>query len=262
VLAKLGVAVVHALAGVGENLQDHFQVAVQHGVRTTDVLSEDGKFPRVVWSVLKYVFTKGGALAFPAANIGAFVAAPGDARPSLQLHFTPGAGGMDEKGNMVASKRPGVNSISCVLQPTSRGSAHASSADAKAPPTIVHNYLATEEDRRRTLEGFKLQRRIYAASPFAEWATEELQPGAAVQSDDEILAYCRAHGTSVYHPVGTARMGAKDDALAVVDADLRVHGLVGLRVVDASIFPDVISGNTHAPVVAVAERAAERILAG
>ena len=260
VLQSIGVEVKHELPGVGENLQDHVQCWVQHGVQTNKTLGEDGKFPKVVWNVLRYMFSKTGPLAFPAANVGAFIAAEGESRPIFQLHFTPGAGGMDEEGNMVASEKSGVNSTVCVTRPTSRGSVHATSTDPKVQPKIVHNYLATERDRKLSIEGFKLQRKIYAAEPFAEHATEELVPGPSVRTDDEILDFWAKEGMSTYHPVGTAKMGPVSDPEAVVDDELRVHGIQGLRVVDASVFPLIPSGNTHAPVVAVAERAADLIL--
>lgn len=260
VLQSIGVDVKHELPGVGENLQDHVQCWVQHGVKTKKTLSEDGKFPKVVWAVLRYMLTKTGPLAMPAANVGAFISPEGEDRPIFQLHFTPGAGGMDAEGNMVASEQSGVNSTVCVTRPTSRGSVHARSTDPKVAPKIVHNYLDTERDRKLSIEGFRLQRKIYAAEPFAKHATEELIPGPSVQTDEEILGFWAKEGMSTYHPVGTAKMGAASDPEAVVDKELRVHGIEGLRVVDASVFPLIPSGNTHAPVVAVAERAADLIL--
>jgi choline dehydrogenase len=229
-------------------------------VNTKRVLSEDGKFPRVILGVLRYLFTKTGPLAFPAANVGAFISSKDGGRPIFQLHFTPGAGGMDENGKMVGNPKPGVNSTVCVIRPTSRGSVHATSLDPKDAPKIRHNYLSTKRDRELSIEGFKLQRRIYDAAPFREHATGELVPGASVQTDEDILEFWRSDSMSTYHPVGTAKMGPADDPQAVVDDHLCVHGIEGLRIVDASIFPLIPSGNTHAPVVAVAERAADLIL--
>ena len=260
VLAELGVEVKHALRGVGENLQDHFQVWVQQGVKTKHCLSEDGKFPRVVLGVLKYMFAKKGPLTMPACNVGGFVPNEGAERPIFQIHFTPGAGGMDADGKMVATPDPGVNSTVCIIRPTSRGSVHARSTDAKAFPKIIHNYLSTDHDRELAIEGFKLQRKIYQSEVFKPHATYEILPGDSVQTDEEILEFWRNEGMSVYHPVGSSKMGAADDPTAVVDNELRVHGIDGLRVVDASIFPLLPSGNTHAPTVAVAERAADLIL--
>jgi choline dehydrogenase len=258
VLAELGVPVTQALPGVGGNLQDHYQVWCQHTVATRQTMGEDGKFPRILWQVLQYAVAKKGFLGFAAANLGAFVPGADGGRPIFQIHFTPGGGSMDASGNMVASKQSAVNSTVTLLRPTSRGSVHARSTDPEDAPVICHNYLATAHDREKSVEGFKLLRTIYAAEPFAAQARGELLPGDGVQTDDEILDYWKGEGMSVYHPVGTAKMGSGPDA--VVDAELRVHGIAGLRVVDASVMPLLPSGNTHAPVVAIAERAAELIL--
>jgi choline dehydrogenase len=260
VLSELGIETRHALRGVGENLQDHLQLWVQQGVKTKKCLSEDGKFPKVVWNVIKYLFTKTGPLTMPACNVGGFVPNEGAERPIFQIHFTPGAGGMDENGNMVATPDPGVNSTITTVRPTSRGTVHARSTDPKDHPRILHNYLSTEHDRRLALEGFKLQRRIFQSEAFKPHATYEILPGDSVQTDDEIMEFWRNESMSVYHPVGSSKMGPADDPMAVVDRELRVHGLAGLRIVDASIFPLLPSGNTHAPTVAVAERAADLIL--
>ena len=260
VLSELGVEVQHELRGVGENLQDHLQLWVQQGVKTKQCLSEDGKFPKVVWNVLKYLFTKKGPLTMPACNVGGFVPNEGAERPIFQIHFTPGAGGMDDEGNMIATPDPGVNSTITTVRPTSRGSVHARTTDPKDHPKILHNYLSTDSDRALALEGFKLQRRIFQSEAFKPHATYEILPGDSVQTDDEIMEFWRNESMSVYHPVGSSKMGPAEDPLAVVDKELKVHGIESLRIVDASIFPLLPSGNTHAPTVAVAERASDLIL--
>ena len=260
VLRALGVETKHELVGVGDNLQDHFQAWMQMGVKGFVTLGDDGKFPRVVWNVLRYALGTTGPLTFPACNIGAFVPAAGSTRPMFQIHFSPGAGGQDESGNMVASKIPGVHASVTYLRPTSRGSVHARSGEPGAAPSIRHNYLETSHDKALAIEAFRLLRKIYRSPRFAKISTTEILPGDQVETDEQILAYWRASAMSVYHPVGSAKMGPRDDPRAVVDDALRVHGLAGLRVVDASIFPLVPSGNTHAPVVAVAERASDLIL--
>jgi len=257
-LRALGIEVKHALPGVGENLQDHFQCWLQFGVDAKSMV-EQSKFPRIAWNVLRYAFTKKGLLAMPACNVGGFIPNEGGDRPIFQIHFTPGAGGMDEEGNMVPSAERGVNSTVCVLRPTSRGSVHCKAADPRSFPSIVHNYLSTDHDRALAVEGFKLQRRIYHSEVFQKVATHELKPGDRVQTDQEILEFWKSDGMSLYHPVGSMKMGPPDDPSAVVDHRLRVHGLGRLRIVDASIFPVLPSGNTHAPTVAVAERAADLI---
>ena len=264
-LQKHHIELVKELKGVGENLQDHFTVMVQHGVQDKNTMSRDGRFPGIILSLLKYVFARRGVLAHPAAGIGAFLRGTrkdgsADTRPTYQIHFAAGNGGLDEKGNMVPGASPGVTSTACNLRPESRGWVHIQSADPVKWPALQYNYLGTEEDRRRAVEGVKIQRRIYASATFQRIATDEELPGAQVQTDEQILDYCRSNGHSVYHPVGTCKMGAASDEMAVVDHRLKVHGIEALRVVDASIFPNLPSGNTHAPVVMVAERAAEWIL--
>ncbi len=260
VLGELGVEVKHELKGVGENLQDHYQCWVQQAVNGFRTLSDDGKFPAVLWSIIKYVFQKKGALTFPAANVGAFIPNEGAERPIFQIHFTPGAGHQDEKGKMIAAKDPGVNSTVTVVRPTSRGSVHARSLDPKDHPKIVHNFLETEHDQKLAIEGFKILRSIFASESFQPHSNYEILPGKQVQTDAEILETWRKDGMSVYHPVGAAKMGSADDEMAVVDSECRVHGIEGLRVVDASVFPMLPSGNTHAPTVAVAEKACDHIL--
>ena len=260
VLKALGVDTVHALPGVGANLQDHLQLWVQQAVHTNKTLSEDGKFPKVVFNTLKYLFTKKGPLTFPATAVGAFIPNKGAERPIFQIHFTPGAGSQDDKGNMVASKDSGVNATVTVVRPTSRGHVHASSTDPKAFPDIVHNYLSTEHDQSLAIEGFKLLRDIFGSESFSKHARHEIIPGDHVQTDEQILQTWKTDAMSVYHPVGSASMGAVGDEAAVVDNELRVHGLQGLRVVDASVFPLIPSGNTHAPTVAMTERACDLIL--
>ena len=266
VLEKHNIPVVKELQGVGENLQDHYTIIVQHGIQGGDTLSRDGRFPRIVLSLFKYLFGKRGVLAHPAATIGAFIKGTQrngarDERPEYQIHFAAGNGELDAAGNMTPGKNPGVTSTACVLHPESRGTVHIKSSDPTVWPAVQCNYLATEEDRRRIVEAVKLQRRIYATKAFAAVARAEEKPGAQVQGDEDILDYCRREGMSVYHPVGTCKMGDASDASAVVDRHLKVHGLEALRIADASIFPLLPSGNTHAPVVMVAERAAEFVIA-
>ena len=144
------------------------------------------------------------------------------------------------------------------MRPESRGSLRIKSADPSVPPEIRINYLATETDRTANVEGLKILRKMLHAPALKPFVVEELEPGLKVASDDDLLAYCRQRGSTVYHPTSTCRMG--NDPLAVVDQQLRVRGIEGLRVVDASIMPDLVSGNTNAPVIMIAEKAAEMIL--
>jgi choline dehydrogenase len=146
----------------------------------------------------------------------------------------------------------------CQLRPESRGSIRIRSADPAAPPEIRINYLASEVDRTTNVEGLKILRKILRAPALAPYVVEEVDPGGKVTSDEALLAYCRVRGTTIYHPTSTCRMG--NDPLAVVDQRLRVRGTEGLRVVDASVMPDLVSGNTNAPVIMIAEKASEMIL--
>jgi len=264
-LEEHNIELVKELEGVGENLQDHYSVMIQQGVNGGATLNRDGKFPWIIVSLFKYLFAKRGLMAHPAATVGAFLKGTQkdgstDTRPSYQIHYSCGNGALDENGKMVGGETPGVTSTACMVRPESRGTVHIKSDNPAQWPAVQHNYLSTEEDQRRIVEGVKIQRRIFASPAFKSVVTEEQQPGPQVQSDEEILEYCKETGHSVYHPVGTCKMGSSDDKQAVVDSHLKVHGLEGLRVIDASILPNLTSGNTHAPILAVAEKAAELIL--
>lgn len=155
---------------------------------------------------------------------------------------------------------PGTTATVCYLRPKSRGHVHIRSADPREAPAFVHNYLAEEEDRRAIIAAVRKTRAIFEAPVLEPWRREELIPGADVQSDEDILEFVRNTGESVYHPVGTCKMG--DDEMAVVDQHLKVHGLEGLRVADASVMPTIISGNTNATAVLIGERCADFILSG
>jgi choline dehydrogenase len=152
----------------------------------------------------------------------------------------------------------GFSASVCQLRPESRGSLRIRSADPAAPPEIRINYLATETDRTANVEGLKILRKILQAPALSPYVVEEVDPGAKISTDEELLKYCRQRGSTIYHPISTCRMG--NDPLAVVDQRLRVRGIEGLRVVDGSIMPDLVSGNTNAPIVMIAEKASDMIL--
>jgi choline dehydrogenase len=174
--------------------------------------------------------------------------------PDIQYHVMP----LSYEGFGSPHPFPAFTASTCVLRPASRGHVKIRSADARAHPAILQNFLAAPEDRRLIVESVRLTRRICAAPALARYAPQEFNPGPRAQTDQEILGFARDNGISVFHPVGTCRMGA--DPLAVVDARLRVRGLTGLRVVDASIMPTITSGNTCSPVVMIAEKASDMIL--
>lgn len=258
ILQRAGIAPVHSLPGVGENLQDHLTCAVQVRVRGATTLGDEARPLALLKNLARYLFTNNGALTFGAADAGAFLRGENDTRPAYQIHFAPAAGEIDDRGNTRPAGFPAVTATGCLLRPESRGSVHVTAADGGCPPAIRFNFLDSENDRRRMVEVMRLQRAIFAAPAYAPFRDGEYLPGADVQSDDALLDYVRRHGHSVYHPVGTCRMGVDDRA--VVDPQLRVRGLRGLRVADASVFPSLISGNTHATCVAVAEKCAELML--
>ena len=196
---------------------------------------------------------------FPGAEVGGFFCSdPSLDRPDLQMHFTRVSGDRDIDNNSTLDDLPGVTSIAYLTRPESRGSVKITSNDSAEPPLIDANYLATENDRIALIAGVKRLRDIFASASLATVIGQELRPGVAVESDEDILAYIQQHGTTAFHPVGTCKMG--NDDLAVVDDRLRVHGVSNLRVVDASIMPTLISGNTNAATIMIAEKGADLIL--
>jgi choline dehydrogenase len=257
VLAKAGIEPVHELPGVGENLQEHLTCSVQYKVHNATTMREQARPLGLIKNLLRYLFTRRGLLTAPAATVGAFLPGQGDTRPAYQIHFAAGVGEVDDKGNTISAGFPGVTSTGCVLRPISRGSVHVQSANPQQAPHIRFNFLDSEEDRRRMIEIIRLQRDIFKSPAYNAHRGEEYLPGAQVQSDAEILDYIRQNAHSVYHPVGTCKMGIDDSA--VVDPQLRVRGIKGLRIADASVFPSLISGNTHATCVAIGEKCADLI---
>lgn len=256
-LQRHGIEVVLDAPGVGNDLQDHLQVRLMmrcaQRVTLNDVLNNP---LRGMLAGLQYAVFRKGPLTIAAGTSGAFFkTSPRLATPDIQIHFIPFS--TDKMGEKL-HPFPGFTASVCQLRPESRGSLRIRSADPTVAPEIRINYLATETDRTANIEGIRMLRKILAASALKPFVVEEVDPGAAVQSDEEILAFCRQRGSTVYHPTSTCRMGT--DPLAVVDARLRVRGIEGLRVVDASIMPDLMSGNTNAPVIMIAEKASDMIL--
>jgi choline dehydrogenase len=204
----------------------------------------------------RYAAFRKGPLTIAAGTSGAFFKTnPRLATPDIQIHFLPFS--TDKMGEKLHSFS-GFSASVCQLRPESRGSLRISSADPTAPPEIRINYLSTEADRAANVEGLKVLRRILQAPALKPYVVEEVDPGRKVSSDQELLNYCRARGSTIYHPTSTCRMGT--DPLAVVDVRLRLRGIDGLRVVDASVMPDLVSGNTNAAIIMIAEKASDMIL--
>jgi choline dehydrogenase len=256
-LRKHGIDVVLDAPGVGHDLQDHLQVRMVMRCTKPITLNDVVNSPvRKVLAGLKYAALRTGPLSIAAGTSGAFFkTSPRLATPDIQIHFLPFS--TDKMGEKLHSFS-GFSASVCQLRPESRGSLRIRSADPSVPPEIRINYLSTEADRRANVEGLKILRKILQAPALRPYVVEEVDPGIKVSTDEALLAYCRARGSTIYHPTSTCRMGS--DPLAVVDQRLRLRGIQGLRVVDASVMPDLVSGNTNAAVIMIAEKASDMIL--
>ena len=265
-LRPLGIPVELDLKGVGRNLQDHFHVQIAHRSRTPDETYDHLRIDRAAKGFVQAaLFGKGPFSRFPHES-GAFLKTdPAAASPDVQIHFfAGGSGGLRHP----FSRKPRVRFAEgyvfsgsvCQLRPESVGELTLTSADPTMPPSIRANYLSSETDRRVMREGVKLVRELFAKPAFDRFRGPEVTPGPEVKTDADIDAFLAANGSTIFHPVGACRMGLGEDA--VVDEELRVRGVRGLRVADASIMPRIVSSNTHAPTVMIAERAAELILQG
>jgi choline dehydrogenase len=252
-----GIDVVLDAAGVGNDLQDHLQVRVVMRCTQRITLNDVVNSPaRKVMAGLRYAALRTGPLSIAAGTSGAFFKTnPRLSTPDVQIHFLPFS--TDKMGEKLHSFS-GFTASVCQLRPESRGSLRIRSADPAAPPEIRINYLATEVDSTTNVEGLKILRKILRAPALKPYVVDEVDPGAKVSTDEELLNYCRQRGSTIYHPTSTCRMG--NDPLAVVDQRLRVRGLEGLRVVDGSIMPDLVSGNTNAVIIMIAEKASNMIL--
>ena len=254
-LRALGIEVVHDLPGVGRNLQDHIDVYVISEVSAPHSYNKHTQTHRQLWAGVQYYLFGSGPVTSNLAEAGAFWFADRAARsPDMQFHFLPGSGleaGVTQLGEH------GCTLNSCFLRPRSRGTVRLASADPFADPLIDPNYFAEEYDLTTSIAGFRLAREIMAQPAFRPYLRAERQPGPDVQSDVELIAYARRHGKTDYHPVGTCRMGV--DETAVVDPELRMHGIAGLRVCDSSIMPRLVSSNTNAPTIMIGEKAADLV---
>ena len=255
VLARAGVQVGTALAGVGENLQDHLQLRMIYKVSGVPTLNEQANS---VWGRirmgLQYLVSRSGPMAMSPSQLGAFAPSdPRHERANVEYHVQPLS--LDRFGEPLHRFSAFTASV-CNLRPTSRGTVGIVSADPDAAPRIAPQYLSTDEDRRVAVESIRLTRRIVGGASLAGYSPTEFLPGEACQSDEELADAATRIGTTIFHPVGTCRMGPASDPMAVVDHRLRVHGVPGLRIADASVMPTITSGNTNAPTLMIAEKAA------
>jgi choline dehydrogenase len=255
-LQQYGIPVAHELAGVGENLQDHLQLRMIYKVKNVRTLntianSISGK----ISMGLEYAFKRRGPLTMAPSQLGAFAKSdPSQTSANIQYHIQPLS--LDKFGEPLHAF-PAFTASVCNLRPTSRGSVKIKSADALAAPAISPNYLNTDADKKVAADSLRLTRKIVAAPALQKYFPEEILPGPSTQSDSELAKAAGDIGTTIFHPVGTCKMGS--DANAVVDARLRVHGIAGLRVIDASIMPTIVSGNTNSPTLMIAERGSDML---
>ncbi|MCS6766289.1 MAG: GMC family oxidoreductase N-terminal domain-containing protein [Candidatus Protistobacter heckmanni] len=255
-LQALGIPVRQDLPGVGENLQDHLQLRMIYKVQGVSTLNTRANSWWGKLSIgMEYAFARRGPMSMAPSQLGAFAKSdPAQGSANLQYHVQPLS--LERFGEPLHSFNAFTASV-CNLRPTSRGSVHIQSADYLAAPEIRPNYLSTGEDRAVAADALRLTRRIAASPALARYKPEEFKPGSRYQSDAELAHAAGEIGTTIFHPAGTCRMGRADDPQAVVDSQLRVRGVTGLRVVDTSVMPNITSGNTCSPTVMIAERAAD-----
>jgi choline dehydrogenase len=257
-LHRHGIAPVHELPGVGENLHDHLQVRIVYKVSGAVTLNQraNSLFGKMAMG-LEYALFRTGPLTMPPSQLGAFARSdPSQPSANIEWHVQPLS--LDKFGDPLHTF-PAITPSVCNLRPTSRGHVRILGPDPLAHPAIQPSYLSTEEDRRVAIDSIRFTRRIMAAPALARFRPEEWKPGLHIESEEDLARAAGDLGATIFHPVGTCKMGS--DPLAVVDDRLRVHGIAGLRVIDASIMPRITSGNTNAPTVMIAERGAEMILA-
>jgi choline dehydrogenase len=262
-LKEHGIDVVADLPGVGENLQDHYVITSTWRLKPGTVsVNELTRGTRFLGETLKYVFQRKGLLTLSAAHIAVFCKSrPELAGPDIQFHILPAT--MDTEKLMAEQKmelegEPGLTIAPCQVRPESRGSIRIRSPNPTVYPAIQPNYLADPIDQQVAVASLRWARKIATQPALSKWIDHEMLPGPDAKTDDDLLAFARMTGSTIYHPVGTCQMG--HGPRAVVDPQLRVHGIAGLRVVDASVMPRLVSGNTNAPTIMIAEKAADLIL--
>ncbi|HEY1261242.1 MAG TPA: GMC family oxidoreductase N-terminal domain-containing protein [Stellaceae bacterium] len=255
-LGRVGIPVQHALAGVGRNMQDHYIARLSYKVSGIATVNERSRGLPLAAEILRYLVTGKGMLTYSASLAAASVKVLEEsATPDVQCSIAPGSFKDGQIGAL--DDFPGITAGAWQMRPLSRGYVEAKSADPREAPAINPRYLSEQADRRAIVGGLRFARKLFAAPALAKYCGAELLPGVAVQTDDELLDYARQKGSTVYHASCTCKMGS--DPMSVVDDQLRVHGLQGLRVIDASVMPAVTSTNTNAPTIMIAEKGAALI---
>jgi choline dehydrogenase len=257
-LQQHGVSIVVDAPGVGENLQDHLQLRMAFkvaGVKTLNTMANSllGKLRIGV----EYALNRSGPMSMAPSQLGAFTRSdPSQVTANLQYHVQPLSLG---KFGEPLHRFPAFTASVCNLRPTSRGHVRIASGDPLAAPKITPNYLTTAEDRKVAADSLSLTRRIVAAPALARYQPQEFMPGVQFQTEEELAHAAGDIGTTIFHPVGTCKIGPDGDPMAVLDQQMRVRGVAGLRVVDGSVMPAITSGNPNSPIIMIAEKAAQSI---
>jgi len=255
-LTRVGIAIHHDLPGVGQNLQDHYIARVSYLVKGATTVNERSRGLPLAAEVLRYLATGKGMLTYSASLAAASVKVLEEsATPDVQCSIAPGSFKDGQIGEL--DDFPGITAGAWQMRPLSRGYVEAKSDNPREAPAINPRYLSDSTDRRAIVGGLRFVRHLFAAPPLAKYLGAEILPGTDVETDEQLLEYARQKGSTVYHATCTCKMGS--DAMAVVDDQLRIHGLERLRVIDASVMPTVTSTNTNAPTIMIAEKGAEMI---
>ena len=254
-LKQVGVDVAHDLPGVGANLQDHLQIRSVYKVKNAKTLNT---LANSWWGKakigLEYALSRSGPMSMAPSQLGAFTKSDAQREwANIQYHVQPLS--LDAFGEPLHSF-PAITASVCNLNPSSRGSVSLKSPDFKVPPAIAPNYLSTDEDRKVAADSLRVTRRIMSQAAMAAFEPEEFKPGVQYQTDEELARLAGDIASTIFHPVGTTRMGREDDPMAVVNSQLQVRGIRGLRIVDAGVMPTITSGNTNSPTLMIAEKAA------
>ncbi len=259
-LKTIGVEPVHNLPGVGQNLSDHYIARVSHRAKDAVSINQLSRGLRLMREGVRFFVEGRGALTFGVSSAQVFThSREGLASPDIQLLFSPASYDPQKFGAL--EKEPGMTIACSIARPESRGTIMAQSSDPREYPIIRPNYMSAENDVRVVVEGVRQARKIFSQPAFQPYSVGETLPGREIQSDDEIADFARQTGNTIYHPVGVCKMGPEDDKMAVVDTQLKVRGIQGLRVIDASVMPAVTTANTNSTAIMIGEKGSDMLLA-